>query len=156
MEADLSRTPHPERHSESVVDEFISMVDDFSVKRRCATVQDDLEHARRVQADFLQQKRSRPDETEAALAKLQSAPRKTLKPGKRTGGPAAADIISFDPLNTLKEIISDLHERYDAAVRQAMEVCRKQDDVQRQASETLPEAEHLLSEVGDRVRKVSD
>lgn len=156
MEAALSRTPDLERHSESVVDEFINTVDEFRVKRRCAGIEDDLAHARRVLADFLQQNQSHPDASGAALAKLHSTLRKTSRPGNRTEGPVATDIISFDPLSALKGIISDLHGRYDAAVRQAIEVCRKQDDVQRQASEILPEAEHLLAEVGDRVRKVSD
>lgn len=144
-----------ERQSETVVDEFISMVDEFRMKRRCFAFQDDLERAKRVQSAFLQRKQILHDDPGAVVVttKLASSNSRT---GRRVEGSAeTADVTSFDPLNALKDIISDLYGRYDAAVRLAMEVCSKQDDVQRKATEILPDAEHLLSEVGDRVRKVS-
>jgi hypothetical protein len=137
VEAALSRTPDLERHSESVVNEFISMVEEFRMRGRCSTIQDDLELAKRLQFDFAQQKQAFSGSNEIEYA-------------------AAKPFPCLPPLEVLRGTAFCMAGRYDTAVRQAIEVCRKQDAVQRQASEILPEAEHLLSEVGDRVRKVSD
>jgi hypothetical protein len=155
VETALSRTPDMERQSETVVDDFISMVDELRIKGRFKGVQDDLERAKRLRSAYLQRNQIRHDHSRAVAPTSASALVKSPKSGKRAErNGTTVEAISFDPLEALKGIISDLYVRYDTAVREAMEVCRKQDEVERKASEILPDAEHLLSEVGDRVRKV--
>lgn len=156
METALSRTPDMERQSETVVDDFISMVDELRIKGRFQGVLDDLERAKRLRLAYQQRNQIRHDHSGAVVPASTSGLVKSPKSGRRSErNGTTVESTSFDPLEALKGIISDLYRRYDDAVRQAMEVCRKQDEVQRQASEILPDAEHLLSEVGDRVRKVS-
>jgi hypothetical protein len=151
----MNRTPDVERQSESVVDDFITMVDMFRVQRRCSMVQGDLDRARMVRSAYVRQKLgsyapSGPTSAKSALSNSRGD--QSLASQSPISGP---QIVFIDPIGTVKDIISDLHERYDVAVRDALDICRKQDDVQRKASELLPDAEHLLSQIGDRVRKVS-
>lgn len=158
VETALGRTPDVERESESVVDDFVSIVDVFRVQRRCLMVQDDLNKARMVRAAYLRRKgilHSGGGDAETTSSNHQEA-KEDITWTKQDQAASAAQVVSIDPLDAVKDIIRDLHERYDIAVRQALDVCRKQDDVQRKASELLPVAEHLLSQFGDRVRKVGE
>lgn len=159
VEIALNRTPDVERETEAVVEDFISMVNMFSIERRCSMVQDDLDRARALKSAYVTRKLL-PDASTGFAVKKMSKPLEPKEdvvdlPDKSQAQNASnTQVISIDPLNAVKDIISDLHDRYDFAVRQALDVCRKQDDVQRKASELLPDAEHLLSQIGDRVRKV--
>lgn len=136
--------------------DFITTVENFRTRRGCSILEDDLRKMRRVQLGYVGLSRTPQADGHASINGALAG--KPVAMEQNTSGKELLEMSQvpvFNPLNAAKEIIADLHERYNVAIRQAVEVCQQQDAVQRRVSELLPEAETLLAKIGDQVRKVS-
>ncbi|KAJ9108917.1 hypothetical protein QFC21_000238 [Naganishia friedmannii] len=155
VENAMSRTPVAEREGQSLVKDFITTVENFRTRRGCSILEDDLRKMTRVQLGYvglsrMPQMNGHASSNGALTGKPTMVEQNTS--GRESSG--TSDLSAFDSLHAAKDVIADLHERYTVAIRQAVEVCQQQDAVQRKVSELSPEAETLLSKIGDQVRKL--
>ncbi|KAJ9101936.1 hypothetical protein QFC19_005017 [Naganishia cerealis] len=151
VENAMNRSPAVERESQALLGDFISTVEAFRKRRGCLVVDDDLRKVRRLQLGYIGQMR-----TPAVNGEASGKPAELEQDSHgKDRVDSTQQISAFDPLYSVKHIIEDLHDRYNLAIRQAIEVCQQQDAVQHKVSELLPEAETLLAKIGDQVRKVS-
>jgi hypothetical protein len=152
----MNRTPVVEREGQALVKDFITTVENFRTQHGVSILDDDLRKMRQVQLGYVGL--TRMPQVNGQASDNGAATGKPAKMEQNTSGQELSEttqVSAFNPLNAAREIIAELHERYNVAIRQAVEVCQQQDAVQRKVSELLPEAETLLSKIGDQVRKVS-
>ncbi|KAJ9125273.1 hypothetical protein QFC22_000228 [Naganishia vaughanmartiniae] len=156
VENAMNRTPVAEREGQALVKDFITTVESFRARHGCSILENDLRKMRRVQLGYVGLSRMPQANGHAKSNGAATEKSANAEQNESSKEPAEISQVSaFNPMNAVKEVIEDLHERYNVAIQQAVEVCQQQDTVQRHVSELLPEAETLLSKIGDQVRKVS-